>query len=172
MANMQQNPGEICGIFYRSLTVAQMSNILSVDFNEATGEKATYKLVPITYKDAMSMLNQIYISKFYKPIVINNTINLHHVINPGENVYIKIYVRNYVANTTLLETGKIEASETGTGIGAIYNADKEYAEVLDDQEKEAEQDWMTVEEVESGQWGAIHIQCEEEGEIQEQFEEV
>jgi len=172
MANMQQNPGEICGIFYRSLTVEQMSNILSVDFNEATGEKATYKLVPITYKDAMSMLNQIYISKFYKPIVINNTINLHHVINPGENVYIKIYVRNYVANTTLLETGKIEASETGTGIGAIYNADKEYAEVLDDQEKEAEQDWMTVEEVESGQWGAIHIQCEEEGEIQEQFEEV
>lgn len=171
MANMQQNPGEICGIFYRSLTVAQMSNVFQVNWTDVNGAQDNYKLIPITYKDTMSMLNQIYVSKFFRPIVVDNTLNFYHVINPGENVYIKIYVRTYVSNITLLETGEIKPSETGTGEGAIYNPDKEYADELQQEEEDKEADWMDVEEVEAGTWGNVHINCPEEEGVEEEDNE-
>jgi len=144
--NLKANPGEICGIFYKSVTVAQMSNVLSVDYNDVLGMLKTYKLIPITYKDPQSILNQIYVSKFHQPIIINNNLNLYHVINPGENVYIKIYVNKYVSNVNMLETGRIEASDTKDS--EVYGKEKPR--------------WMTVEEVEEGEWDAVHIQCPEE----------
>ncbi len=160
MANMQANPGMICGIFYRCLTVAQMNNVLSIDYQEVTGNGNTYKLIPITYKDTMSVLNQIYVSKFFKPIIINNNLNLYHVINPGENVYLKIYVKNYVSNVELLKTGKIGVSETkNTSVfkGGYGMNEEDESEGDDDDEG-----WMTVDEVEAGEWNVIHIQCPEE----------
>ncbi len=149
MANFINNPGEICGIFYRSLTVAQMSNAFSIDWTEITGNTNNYKLIPITYKDTMSMLNQIYVSKFFKPIIINNNLAFYHVINPGEDVYVKIYVRKFISTTDMLKTGKIAPTNTNG-----FNP----PEPDEDNEDEG---WMDVEEVEEGEWGAVHIQCPE-----------
>ncbi len=159
MANMQANPGMICGIFYRSLTVAQMSNVFSIDYNNAFGETSTYKLVPFTYKDTMSVLNQIYVSKFYQPIIINNNLNLYHVINPGENVYIKIYVKEYISNVEMLKTGNISVSTTNST--SIHNQGDVDQEDDEDEEQQEDEDWMTIEEVENEEWAAIHIECEE-----------
>ncbi len=168
MHNMQANPGMICGIFYRSLTVAQMSNVFSIDFNNALGVLNSYKLIPITYKDTMSMLNQIYVSQFHQPLIINNNLNLYHVINPGENVYVKIYVKNYVSNVDLLNTGEINVSETKDS-SVFKGGDTEQEESEEDQEsQDDEEGWMTVEEVEAGEWDIIHIQCEEESEDKEE----
>lgn len=155
MENMQANPGMICGIFYRSLTVAQMSNVFSLDYNNALGETNTYKLIPITYKDTMSMLNQIYVSKFFQPIIINNNLNLYHVINPGENVYIKIYVKNYISNVEMLKTGEIGISKTEDS--SVFKGGD--TEEENDQDEEG---WMTIDEVEAGEWDVIHIQCDGE----------
>ncbi len=167
MQNFINNPGEICGIFYRSLTVAQMQNVFSVNFTAPTGEVSDYKLIPITHKDPMSVLNQIYISKFFKPILINNGLSIFHVINPGENIYIKIYVRNFMSNVEMLKTGKIKISSTSST--SVFRGGD--VPEPDEEQQDSEEEWMTVEEVEEGEWQAVHIENnDEQAEDEEEIE--
>lgn len=174
MQNFINNPGEICGIFYRSLTVAQMSNVFSVQFTDPLGSVTDYKLIPITHKDTMSVLNQIYIDKFFKKILINNGLSIFHVVNPGENIYIKIYVKDYVSNVEMLKTGKIKSVSTGTSsvFGKGNEVDPngpedEDSDQEDSEENEKQEDeWLTIDEVEEEEWEEVHIQLPEDEEIE------
>ena len=165
IANLVNTAGKVCGIFYRCLTVPQLSNIFQISYNDSMGNNDVFKMVPATYKGIMAVLNQVFINEFFKDVFIDNNINIYHVINPGEEVYIKIYVKDYISSVDILKTGKIQpslTSDTSVIKDSMDSMDNSGYDTED--EIPQEEEWLTVQEVEDGEWDSIEF---DEGDLGE-----
>lgn len=138
LASYAVNNGKICGILYRSITRAQMSNILSINNTETTGDIDVYSIRPASFITTTQFQNQVFIT-FHREVIITNNIQMNHVINPGETIYIRIDINKVATLADALKTGEIQAR-------------------LND--GEAPEPWLTIEEVEGHDFDAVYIECE------------
>jgi hypothetical protein len=165
ISNLVNTAGKVCGIFYRCLTVPQLSNIFQISYADSMGNNDVFKMVPAVYKGINAVLNQVFINEFFKDVFIDNNINIYHVINPGEEVYIKIYVKDYISSVDILKTGKIQPSLTSNTSVMKDSMDSMNNSGYDTEDEiPQEEEWLTVQEVEDGEWDSIEF---DEGDLGE-----